>query len=91
VSAVSREAVVRRLADLVREATDGQVAADEAAGAASLTLLGVGSLARLRLLDAVEREFGTVVDVEDDPTLDDDLGRLADHLLAAGAAGEAAR
>ncbi|NUW36732.1 acyl carrier protein [Nonomuraea sp. SMC257] len=61
-----------RLAGLVAEATDGEVeAADVLAGPARLTDLGVTSLGLLRLIDAVETEFGVEVDPGEFETLDD--------------------
>ncbi|GAA2288401.1 hypothetical protein GCM10010149_38800 [Nonomuraea roseoviolacea subsp. roseoviolacea] len=61
-----------RLAGLVAEATDGEVeAADVLAGPARLADLGVTSLGFLRLIDAVETEFGAEVDPTEFETLDD--------------------
>lgn len=66
-----------RLAELVATATDGEVeAAEVLAGRATLPELGVTSLGYLRLIDAVEREFG--IDLEPDglDTLDDLVRRV---------------
>ncbi|NUW41376.1 acyl carrier protein [Nonomuraea rhodomycinica] len=61
-----------RLAGLVAEATDGEVeAAEVLAGTARLADLGVTSLGFLRLIDAVETEFGVEVDPGAFETLDD--------------------
>jgi acyl carrier protein len=64
------EQVRQRLAELVAAATEGEVpAAQVLAGGRSLRALGVGSLAFLRLVDAVEAEFGVELDL-DTPGLD---------------------
>ncbi|MDF5754039.1 acyl carrier protein [Spongiactinospora sp. TRM90649] len=76
------ERVRERLAELVATATDGEVTADEALTArVPLSALGVTSLAQMRLIDAIEREFGVDVDFSDESlaTLDD-LGLLTDYV-----------
>lgn len=53
-----------RVAELISEATDGEIgAAGILAAEGSLVELGVGSLAVLRLADALEEEFGLVLDL----------------------------
>jgi acyl carrier protein len=53
----------QRLADLVATATGGEVeSAEVMAGQFTLPALGVTSVAYLRLIDAVEREFGVELD-----------------------------
>lgn len=56
-----------RLADLISAACDGEVSASAIARNAGLPLsaLGIGSLARLRLIDAIEDEFGLLVEADD--------------------------
>lgn len=70
----------QRLAELVAAATEGDVGpAEVLAGGRSLRALGVGSLAFLRLVDAIEAEFGVELDL-DAPgleTLDGLAGRVA--------------
>ncbi|GAA0434530.1 hypothetical protein Acor_08990 [Acrocarpospora corrugata] len=62
-----------RLAVMVAAATDDQISADDVlAGEHSLAALGVTSLSLIRLVDAIEDEFG--VDV--DPGLVDDFANL---------------
>jgi acyl carrier protein len=82
----SREQARRRLAELVVEATDGAVDADEVAvPGVSLAELGVGSLGLLRLLDAVEVAYGFEADlglVGRLDTLDQLIDYLADQDLA---------
>ncbi|MBN6052377.1 acyl carrier protein [Nonomuraea sp. RK-328] len=69
-----------RLASLVAEATDGEVeAAEVLAGPARLTDLGVTSLGFLRLIDAVETEFGVEIDPADFGTLDDLVRDVRGH------------
>lgn len=66
-----------RLAEMVVTATDGEVeAAEVLAGQARLADLGVTSLGYLRLIDAVEAEFG----VELDLAATDSLDELVDYL-----------
>lgn len=75
-----------RIAALVSRASDGDVTADEIlAAGGSLTALGVTSLAFLRLIDALEEEFGVLVDL-DGPTLRlDGLDELVAELVRQGA------
>jgi len=71
---VRDEAIRQRLAVLVSEASDGEITAAEAVAAPSLALLGVNSLATLRLIDAVEKEFGVALDLVDATVLDSVVG-----------------
>ncbi|MEW9529362.1 acyl carrier protein [Microbispora sp. NPDC049125] len=65
-----------RLAAMISEACDGEISAAEISAAdCSLAALGVTSLAQLRLLDAIEDEFGLEVDLNG---YVDNLGSLAD-------------
>ena len=74
-----------QLAELVSVATDGEVEAREAlAESNSLALLGVGSLAYLRLIEAVERRFAVVLDLEADVSYLDTVEALAKWLRAQG-------
>jgi acyl carrier protein len=70
--------VRRRVAVLVQLATDGDVGSDDVlAGRASLPDLGVTSLGYLRLIDALEREFGVDIDTTAPlATLDDVVDQL---------------
>jgi hypothetical protein len=71
-----------RLAGLVSVACDGEVTAAEAAGwSGALAHLGVGSLAQMRLLDAVETEYGVCLDVDGPVNHLSTLDSLADHLV----------
>ncbi|MEU4514942.1 acyl carrier protein [Nonomuraea wenchangensis] len=71
----------RRLAELIAEVSEGAVGAEEAlAGEHSLSALGLTSLARIRLVDAVEDTFGVAVDLDAD--LDADPGTGPDGGLA---------
>jgi acyl carrier protein len=81
---LTRQAVHQRLAELVEASTDGQVDAGAAERAPSLILVGVDSLASLRLIDAVEREFGIPLAVEDDAAFLDSVAGLAGYLFEHG-------
>ncbi|NUR91977.1 MAG: acyl carrier protein [Nonomuraea sp.] len=74
--------IKERLAELVGEASEGAVSADEAlAASVPLTALGLSSIGQLRLLDAIEAEYGVAVDLsEDGLALLDDLDGLAAYL-----------
>jgi acyl carrier protein len=59
--------VLARVARLVEEATEGVVSSEVAYVTDTRFLeLGMSSLSYLRLIDAVENEFGVYVDLEDD-------------------------
>ncbi|XVQ87757.1 acyl carrier protein [Microbispora siamensis] len=76
--------IKKRLAELVAESSDGAVTADEVlAATVPLSALGVTSITMLRLIDAIESEFGVEFDLsEDGMDLLDDLDRLAAHLAS---------
>ena len=60
---MSTDAIRLKVAELVERCTDGAVTvADGLAAEAPLTALGLDSLGLLRLLDAVEAEFGVELD-----------------------------
>ncbi|MBG0829768.1 acyl carrier protein [Planomonospora sp. ID67723] len=68
----------RRLAELVSRASDGDLGVEEIMAApGSLTALGVTSLTYLRLIDAVEEEFGVELD---GPAVLDTLDGLTAHI-----------
>jgi len=73
-----------RLATLVVVAWEGAFAAAEArAGGVRLSALGLTSLARMRLIDAVESEYGVEIDLGARGfQLVDDLDALTAHLVA---------
>ncbi|MEU7984123.1 acyl carrier protein [Streptosporangium canum] len=82
--------VVReRLAAMVATASDGAVTAKEAlAATVPLSALGVTSLAQMRLIDAVETEFGVEIDLSGEGfDLLDDLDALARHIASSGRSG----
>jgi acyl carrier protein len=74
--------VRRRLAELVSAASDDLITADEALRATvPLTALGMSSLAQMRLIDAIEAEFGVQIDLAGDGVdLLDDLDALTAFL-----------
>ncbi|NUR87030.1 MAG: acyl carrier protein [Nonomuraea sp.] len=75
-------AIKERLAQLVAESSDGAITADQAlASTTALSYLGLSSLSRMRLVDAVEDEFDVEIDLDGDGwDLVDDLDALAAHL-----------
>jgi acyl carrier protein len=78
---MTRDEIKERLAALVAESSDGDIPAELARTGTSLSALGLTSLSRMRLVDAVESEFDVELDLdEQDWTLLDDLGALAAHL-----------
>jgi acyl carrier protein len=75
-----------RIAAMIEQATGGQV---EAAAAlqptASLTALGVDSLSHLRLIDAIEGEYGIETELSPDGRRLDTVDAIAAHLTDLGA------
>ncbi|GAA4046775.1 acyl carrier protein [Nonomuraea soli] len=71
--------IKQRLAELVAEASDNAVTAQEALDSAvPLSALGLTSIGQMRLVDAIEAEFGVEVELTDDGlAMLDDLDRLA--------------
>lgn len=77
-----------RLAELVSAATEGQLTEAEVLSSPdSLTALGVGSLAFLRLVDALEDEFGVLLDLADPDFYTQNLDGLAARVGQRPAAG----
>jgi acyl carrier protein len=79
---MTRDAIRERLAELVAESSDGEIPAEKALTAGvPLSALGLTSLSRIRLIDAVEAEYDVEIDLDDHGwELLDDLGALAAHL-----------
>ncbi len=79
-------AVRQRVAELVHRATDGRIsAADALADGASLSALGLDSLGMLRLIDAVELEYGVEIDLAGTGPRLDTMDDLVAWLPAGGA------
>ena len=77
--------VARELALLVTEASDGQISpADALAEPESLSLLGLTSLGHVRLIQAVERRYGIVVEPDDDPAALETVPALAEYVRQHG-------
>jgi acyl carrier protein len=55
----------QRLAELISAATGGDVRIDDVLGGTSILNLGVDSLGMLRLVDAIELEWGVEVEFDD--------------------------
>ncbi|MEV6931505.1 acyl carrier protein [Dactylosporangium sp. NPDC051485] len=79
-------ALRERVAELTSEASDGDVTADEIlVHGGSLIALGVSSLATMRLIAAVEVEFGVELDLDTLAFDPDDFDDLVRHLAERGA------
>ncbi|WFE30060.1 phosphopantetheine-binding protein [Solwaraspora sp. WMMD791] len=74
----------RRVADLVSDATGGDVAAEQVLGGGSLVALGLDSLGLLRLVDAIESEFGVEVEFDGADRPVDTVDDLVEAVRAAG-------
>ncbi|BCJ70001.1 acyl carrier protein [Polymorphospora rubra] len=74
----------QRLAELVNEATGGSVPVAEAlAGDVPLVALGLDSLGLLRLIDAIETEYGVEIDLQGNTgSLDEIAAHLAERVSA---------
>jgi acyl carrier protein len=71
------------LADMIAEASEGAVsAADVLAGGHALSALGLTSLARIRLIDAIEDSFAIDLDLEADLSSFEYVDAFADHLAS---------
>jgi acyl carrier protein len=71
----------RILADMIAEVSGGGVLAEEVLAAEhSLSALGLTSLERVRLIDAVEERFHVDIDLSGDLAFFEDAGTLAAHL-----------
>lgn len=82
---MTRTDVRHELAALVTEVSDGQIGtADALAEPESLTLLGLTSMGQVRLIQAVERRYGIVVEPDDDPAAFDTVEALAAYLRERG-------
>ncbi|WP_194235887.1 hypothetical protein [Streptomyces sp. CB01881] len=70
------------LAGIVSDASDGELSADELLAAADtpFVALGIGSLAQLRLVDAVETRYEVFLDLDGDGDFLRSLAALAEHL-----------
>ncbi|MEV5767516.1 acyl carrier protein [Micromonospora sp. NPDC052213] len=74
-----------RIAELVSEATTGEVAAADVLAGGSMVALGVDSLGLLRLVDAIELEYGVEVDLNGPGRTLDTLDDLVALVSVAGA------
>ncbi|WP_371796953.1 phosphopantetheine-binding protein [Streptomyces sp. NBC_01718] len=80
------DALRHRVAALVSRSSDGEVATEEILNAGgSLTAVGVTSLTFLRLIDALEEDFGIVLDLDGPVLMLDDFDDLVRHLAEQGA------
>ncbi|MGW1124571.1 acyl carrier protein [Streptomyces sp. NPDC002526] len=71
-----------RLAGLISDAMDGQLATAEILTArGTLTELGVNSLALLRLADTLEDEYGVEIDLADPAFYQESVDSLAARLV----------
>lgn len=70
-----------RLAELVSQATSGAIPVADALAGGSLRALGLDSLSALRLIDAIDLEFGIEVDIGG-ALGPDDIDQIADLVAA---------
>ncbi|WP_151770726.1 acyl carrier protein [Streptomyces abyssomicinicus] len=79
---MTRDEIRQRLAELVAESSDGDIPAERALHTGTpLSALGLTSLSRMRLIDAVESEYDVELDLDErNWKLLDDLSALAAHL-----------
>ncbi|MFI0942919.1 phosphopantetheine-binding protein [Streptomyces sp. NPDC021020] len=82
-AAVRAPSLLTVLAGMTAEASDNAVTAAEllAAPGTPFVAMGLGSLAQLRLVDAVEGRYGVFLDLDQDDFLNN-LQALATHLVA---------
>ena len=75
---MTAEEYTRRLAQLISEVSDGEITVEEVLAAGhSLSALGLTSLARIRLIDAIEHTFGVEMDLSDELATFEDVGTLS--------------
>ena len=85
---MTAEDYTRRLADMIADASDGEISAEEVlAGTHSLSALGLTSLARIRLIDAIEDGFGVEIDLGDELASFEDVATLSALVARASAPG----
>lgn len=80
----------RRLADLVVAATDGEISLDDALAAeVPFSALGMTSLGIMRLIDAIEDDFGIELDLTSEvpAALTQTVDSIAVYLAEVSAAG----
>lgn len=81
------ERIRRMLADMVAEASDGEVSAEQALTSDhTLSALGLTSLGFIRLVDAIEDTFDVYLDLGPDMPSFDRFDSLASHLAGLVAA-----
>ncbi|MEN3610097.1 acyl carrier protein [Plantactinospora sp. ZYX-F-223] len=74
-----------RIAELVVEASDGTVSgAQLSQDATVLTEIGLTSLSYLRLIDAIENEFGVYIDLEEAAGKLGTVREIADYVAEQG-------
>jgi acyl carrier protein len=82
------ESMVQRVAAMVEDASEGTLNRDAALEEGrTLAEKGLSSLAYLRLIDAVETEFGVYIDLEGDTTFMSTVPGIVGYMAAEGVAG----
>ncbi|MFC6081927.1 acyl carrier protein [Sphaerisporangium aureirubrum] len=80
-TAVDAARLRRDLADMIASASGGEVRADDVLTTGhSLSALGLTSLARIRLIDALEDTYGVDVDLSGDLSSFESVDALATHV-----------
>ncbi len=73
----------QRLAELISQATSGAIPVSEAMAGSSLRALGLDSLSALRLIDAIDLEYGVEIDIGGalgPDSLDDVVTNIVDRM-----------
>lgn len=84
--------LLQRTAELVAAVSEGAVSKETAlSGSSTLTELGLTSLAYLRLIDALENEFGVYIDLEEDTSFLGSVEGLVRYLDEQGVTAQEAR
>lgn len=82
---MSEVSLAPRIAELVAEASEGTVSGDHLRrDGARLVDLGLSSLAYLRLIDAIENEYGVYIDLEKAEGKLGTVQQIAEYVAAEG-------
>jgi acyl carrier protein len=84
------DVLASQVADLVAVATEGSIARELAVeNGSTFAEIGMSSLSYLRLIDAVENEFGVYIDLEDAVGRVNTVRGIVDYIMEQGVSGGA--